>query len=132
MKDENSEKIRERVLLLIDAEFESDSAFEKSMSLSPKTVNNWRRGTSSSYMKLLPKLSSQFKINVSELLDIPLQKASSELSDDELELLTLYRKTRTLPHAARAALSESLKSTINLYLASREEQKAKKKRTKKE
>ena len=49
MKDLNSEKIRERVLSLIDSEFESDVAFEKEMELPPKTVNNWRRKLSSSF-----------------------------------------------------------------------------------
>ncbi len=128
MRDENSEKIRERILSLISSEFESDTAFEKAMSLSPKTVNNWRRGTSASYMKLLPKLSEQFKINVGELLDMPLHGRSSELSDDEIALLTLYRRSRALPRAMRQALSETLESTINLYLTSYNESVTKKKR----
>ena len=50
MKDLNAEKIRERVLSLIDSEFESDVAFEKEMELPSKTVNNWRRRLSSSYI----------------------------------------------------------------------------------
>ena len=130
MKDLNAEKIRERILSLIDSEFESDVAFEKEMELPPKTVNNWRRHLSSSYMKILPKLSERFKVNVSELLDMPILGESSELSEDEIHILTLYRKSRTLPTKLRLSLSESIESIINLYLKTAAELKPKKKRTK--
>ena len=84
MNKENAEKVRERILSLIDSEFESDAAFERVMGLSEKTVNNWRRGRSSSYMKMLPRLSEEFSVNVGELLDMPLSHDTSELSEDEL------------------------------------------------
>ena len=45
---EATEKIRERVLALIDSEFESDASFERELGLSEKTVSNWRRGRSAS------------------------------------------------------------------------------------
>ena len=96
MKNENSERIRARILSLIDAEFESDAAFERAMNLPDKTVSNWRRGRSSSYMNILPVLSERFRVNVGELLDIPLRKDTSELSEEELHLLHLYRKSRTM------------------------------------
>ena len=130
MKDLNTEKIRERVLSLVDSEFESDVAFEKEMELPAKTVNNWRRHLSSSYMKILPKLSERFKVNISELLDMPILGESSELSEDEIHILTLYRKSRTLPTKLRQSLSESIESIINLYLKTAAELKPKKKRTK--
>ena len=130
MKDENLEKQRERILSLIDSEFESDVAFEKAMGLPSKTVNNWRRGMSSSYMKLLPKLSELFHVNVGELLDMPILRETSELSEDEMRLLSLYRKSRIMPNKLRASLSESLESIINLYLKTAAELKPKKKRSK--
>lgn len=126
MKDTGYEKIRERIISLVDSEFESDVAFERALGLVPKTVNNWRRGLSSSYMKILPELSEIFNINVSELLDMPILKNSSELSDDEIKLLRLYRKSKALPSKLRAALSESLESVINLYLKTASEMKRKK------
>ena len=121
MKNENYEKIRERVLSLIDSEFDSDAAFERAMGLADKTVNNWRRGLSSSYMKMLPILSERFRVNVGELLDIPVRKDTSELSEDELKLLHLYRRSRTLPPKLRVALGETLENVINLYIKSSEE-----------
>ena len=120
---ETTEKIREKVLSLIKAEFESDAAFERAMNLPEKTVNNWRRGRSSSFMKLLPKLSEYFKINVGELLDIPLRENSSELSNEELEFLTLYRKAHVLPKKMRIAMKETLESTINMYITAYSEAK---------
>lgn len=130
MNRENEEKIRERILSLIDSEFESDAAFERALGLSEKTVNNWRRGRSSSYMKMLPRLSEEFRVNVGELLDIPLRSDTSELSEDELHLLHLYRKSRTMPQKLRTALRETIENTINLYIKSASELKAKNKKTK--
>ena len=118
---EQTEKIRERVLSLIDSEFESDAAFERDMELPEKTVNNWRRGRSASFMRILPQLSELFGVNIGELLDIPIRDDSSELSNEEVELVSLYRKTHALPKKQRLALKETLESTINLYLSSHEE-----------
>lgn len=117
-KKKEQERVRQRILSLIDTEFESDAAFERAMGLGDKTVNNWRRGRSSSYMKMLPRLSESLGVNIGELLDVPLVHSSSELSEDELKLLTLYRRSRTMPKEMRAALRETLENVINLYMKS--------------
>ena len=120
---EATEKIRERVLSLIDSEFESDASFERELGLSEKTVSNWRRGRSASFMRHLPELSELFGVNVGELLDIPLSAEGDQLSDEERELLTLYRKSNILPKKMRRALTETLESTINMYIAAGESRK---------
>lgn len=124
MIEENSEKIRERILALISSEYESDAAFERAMGLAEKTVNNWRRGRSSSFMKILPELSEKFSVNVSELLNIPPRRDTSELSEDEVHLLHLYRKSRTMPPEMREGLRETLEDVIRLYLSSCDKLKA--------
>ena len=129
-KRENAEKIRARILSLIESEFESDAAFERRMSLADKTVNNWRRGRSSSYMRMLPALSELFGVNIGELLDIPLRKNTSELSEDELKLLTAYRGSASIPPVMRSALLTTLEGVIDLYVKSAAEAKNEK-RTKK-
>ena len=45
-----------------------------------------------------------------------LHQKTGELSDEELRLLRLYRKARTLPKERRAALTATLESVISLYL----------------
>lgn len=117
---EDIERIREHLLSLIDSEFPSDAAFEREMELAEKTVNNWRRGRSASFMRMLPRLSEVFGVTVGELMDIPISPDSSELSEDELELISLYRKTHVLPKKMRIALKDTLESTINMYLAAKE------------
>ncbi len=126
MNVQNTERIRERVLSLIESQYESDAAFERALSLKEKTVNNWRRGRSASFMKMLPTLSERFGVNIGELLDMPLKKDTSELSEEELHLLHMYRKSRIMPQKMRQALRETLETTINLYLSSYEEVKQKK------
>lgn len=120
----NTERIRARVLSLIEAEYESDAAFERAMGIPDKTVNNWRRGRSASFMKMLPELSERFRVNIGELMDMPLRRDTSELSEDELRLLHLYRRSRTLPEKMRHALGETLEKTITLYISSYNEIKA--------
>lgn len=122
----STEKIREHVLSLVDSEFESDAAFEREMGLSEKTVSNWRRGRSSSFMRILPALSERFGVNVGELLDMPIGSESFELSEEERELLTLYRRSHSLPKRMRIALRETLESTINMYIAAAESGRKKK------
>ena len=114
---ENAENIRRRIFSLIDVEYESDAAFERAMGLPDKTVSNWRRGRSNSFMKMLPALSEAFRVNVGELLDLPIRTDTSELSEEEIHLLHLYRKSRTLPRALRASLAETLESVIRLYIS---------------
>ena len=117
-KSDNTALIRDRILTLIESEFESDASFEREMGIPDKTVNNWRRGRSSSFMKMLPELSERFRVNVGELLALPLRRDTSELSEDELRLLDLYIKSRTMPEKMRTALRETLETTINLYIDS--------------
>ena len=110
MREDNTERIRARILSLIDTEFESDAAFERALGLRDKTVNNWRRDRSASYMKMIPELAEKFGVNVTELLDTPLSGDASELSDEEMHLVRLYRKSRTLPAPMRAALVKTLEA----------------------
>ena len=128
MKQDNTERIRARILALIESEFESDAAFERALGLGDKTVNNWRRARSSSFMKMLPRLSEVFRVNIGELMDMPLRRDTSELSEEELQLLKLYRRSRSMPDPMRKALKETLETTINLYLNSYNEVKTAAKR----
>ena len=116
MKMTNTEQIREKVLALIESEYESDAAFERAVGIPDKTVNNWRRGRSASFMRMLPTLTALFRVNVTELLDMPISDDASLLSEDEQHLVTLYRRSRTMPQAMRRALLEPREGTISLYL----------------
>lgn len=123
MNSETIKQTREKVLALIESEYESDAAFEREMGLQSKTVNNWRRERSSSFMKMLPRLADGFEVSVGELLSMPITRDSSELSDDEIELLSLYRKCAVLSPKQKVALGKTLESVINLYLSSAPEKK---------
>lgn len=116
--DESTEKMRERLLALIEADFESDAAFERAAELPPKTVNNWRRDASASFMKLLPRLAEALGMSLGELYGLPpSDEASPRLSDDEAELLRAYREARTLPQAERQRLLKTLVAVTELCVS---------------
>lgn len=119
MKD-GTERVRERLLSLIESEYDSDAAFERELGLPPKTVNNWRRGRSASFMKILPRIAESFRVSVGTLMDIPVGEDTSGLSEDEIALLSLYRKAGALPLKMRLALKETLETTVNMYIAAAE------------
>lgn len=115
MKRKN-DRVRETVLALLSEHYGSDAAFERAAQLPPKTVSNWRRGRSASYMRMLPQLASLFGVRVGDLL-------SSEGEGDlaEARLVRLWRMTAGLPDEEREALAETLETTVRLYLVSRGE-----------
>ena len=112
------EGARERILSLIDAEFESDAAFERELGIPDKTVNNWRRGRSASFMGMLPELSATLGVTILDLLDIPLGEGAVELSEDERAMLSFYRRARALSKGQREALDKTLKAVIDMYIES--------------
>ena len=115
MSGEN-EAARERILALIDAEFESDAAFERELGIPDKTVNNWRRGRSASFMKMLPELAEALSVTVVDLLDLPLSEGKVELSAPEREIIALYRRAKVLSPEQREALDKTLGAVINMYV----------------
>ena len=119
MGKENVARTGEMIFTLIEMKFGSDANFERRANLPPKTVNNWRRGRSSSFMKMLPELAELFDVTVNDLLGETDSARRVSLTADEQELLALYRATDALSAEERAALSETLRSTIDLYLSSR-------------
>ena len=129
MSNQTTESTRVMLLSLIEAEYESDAAFERALGLPEKTVNNWRRGRSASFMKMLPLLSERFRVQVGALMDMPLRGEAAELSEEELHLLHLYRRSRTLPAQMRKALAETVEATIRLYIQSAETLAQEKKRS---
>ena len=67
-------------------------------------------------MKNLPEIAEICGVNIAAIMDIPISAENPELTEDELELLTLYRKARLMPKRLRLALKDTLKSTINMYI----------------
>ena len=53
----------ERILEQIKTHFDSDVAFEEAAGLKRKTVDNWKRGLSQSYLKMIPKLCALFDVD---------------------------------------------------------------------
>ncbi|MBQ8859490.1 MAG: hypothetical protein IJ012_06870 [Clostridia bacterium] len=120
MGHENVLQTGQILFSLIDLKFGSDAAFERAANLPPKTVNNWRRGRSSSYMKMLPELATLFGVSVRDLLLTEEDDGSAaRLTAEEQEFLSLFRAAGDLSERERAALTETIRSTIDLYLAAR-------------
>ncbi len=120
MGHENVLRTGEILFSLIDLQYGKDAAFERAANLPPKTVNNWRRGRSASYMKMLPELAALLGVSVRDLLGTEEEGGGMPaLTAEEQELLALFRSTGSLSERERAALTETIRNTIDLYLAAR-------------
>lgn len=121
MGQENVARTGEILFSLIELKFSSDAAFERAANLPPKTVNNWKRGRSSSFMKMLPELAALFSVSVKDLLCTGEEDVGGvgQLTAQEQEFLALFRATSSLSDKERAALTETVRSTIDLYMAAR-------------
>lgn len=85
------------ILKLIEANYSSDAAFESAAGLKPKTVYDWKRGKSSSYLKMLPQLSKILGASIDYLLENDEQKEkpatdSDRLTEEEKKIIDLLRK----------------------------------------
>jgi len=47
----------ERILDLIKSKYGSDAAFERAAGLKPQSVNDWKRGKSQAFLKMIPRLA---------------------------------------------------------------------------
>lgn len=122
MGNESVMRTGEILFSLIELRFGKDAAFERAANLPPKTVNNWRRGRSASFMKMLPELAALLGVSVRDLLAAEEGEGAPALTAEEQELLTLYRATGSLSERERAALTETIRNTIDLYLAARRDE----------
>lgn len=87
MKTENMETWK-RIKKEQDKKNINDKEFELSLGLKPKTINNWKRGMSSSYMNMLPQLADYFNVSVDYLLGREKSPTDTEsMSDDEIKAL---------------------------------------------
>ena len=68
----------EIILDLIKINYSSDVAFEEAAGLKRKTVDNWKRGLSKSYLKMIPKLCELFNVKPDYILGIEIPDATSE------------------------------------------------------
>lgn len=105
------ETVLQNLLSAIGARFESDAAFEQAAALPPKTVSNWRRNRSASYLKCLPKLALLLGVRAADLL-----AAEGTPEAGEARLIRAWRETAVLPDRERQALLDSISSLISLYL----------------
>ena len=90
------------------------AAFERAMGLPPKTVSNWRRGVSHSYLSMLPQISQLLSTTPDVLLG-NFEKAEEEWTKEAEYLHTLFAKAKHLPPHRREALYRTLEDVMKLY-----------------
>ena len=105
--------IAERICKLIGEQYSTDASFERAADLPPKTVSNWRRGRSASFMKNLPRLCALLGTDPEEVLTgEPSQRRA--MTREESILLEAFRAARDLSPAERASLLQTMLSVIRL------------------
>lgn len=58
----------EKIQWLIAEKYGTDKGFEDALGIPNRTVNDWKRGKSKSYMKLIPKIATVFGVSTDYLL----------------------------------------------------------------
>lgn len=90
------------------------TAFEKALGLPPKTVSNWRRGASHTYLAMLPQISRLLSTSTDWLLGNA-EKAEEEWAREAECLHALFVKAKKLPPHRREALYHTLEDVMKLY-----------------
>lgn len=103
-------KTADLIINLIEERYRSDADFERKMNLKPKTVNNWKRGISESYYKMLPEISIALDVTPNYLLGFD----GGEISLEETELISSYRRLSELSDADRRIVLATIKNIIEL------------------
>jgi hypothetical protein len=108
------ESVSKNLFHLIEISFSSDAAFERAASLPPKTVSNWRRGRSATYMKMLPTLASVLGVNPRDLIG---EEAKDGVENaEEARIWHLLRRAGQLPEGEKSRLYAALTSVLTLAL----------------
>ncbi|MBP5209972.1 MAG: hypothetical protein J6125_03825 [Clostridia bacterium] len=106
--------VLERILTLMRAGAHTDAGMERALSLAPRTVSNWRRGVSHSYMDRLPDVAAYLRVPQNVLTG---DAATADLAAEEATLLAVYREAAALSPARRKALLDALCRVIRLATA---------------
>lgn len=105
----NSDPVAQSLFRLIEVGYPSDAAFERAAGLPPKTVSNWRRGRSATYLKQLPRLSAVLGVRPEDLMNTP---------DDEVgtegEFWRAMRGVGHLAPAQKEALYQALTAVVRV------------------
>ena len=100
----------ETISKLIKRDFQSDVAFEKSLGLKPKTVSNWKRGLSTSYLKMIPQLCETFNVSTDYLLGRAVPTAAELQQSVSPEVIEMLEKIKDLSPEKRAQVRGYLDS----------------------
>ncbi len=107
---EDEETVLANLLFLIRERFGTDVAFERAAGIPPKTVSNWRRGISSSFMKQLPALAALLQVRLVDLLP------PDAVDEGEAAFLKLYRKTAAMLPEERHRFLITMQELMGLYI----------------
>lgn len=95
----------ERLSELIAKRYPSDYAFEAEFGLPQKKVNDWKRGKSKTYLKMLPELAQHFGVSSSYLLCETDDPNPQGLDIDTSDLSwAIYKDSRELSEADKQEL----------------------------
>lgn len=79
------DKTLERIIKLIEKDYTSYFAFENDFGIRNKTVDNWKRGRSKSYYKIIRELADFFDVTPNYLLDPTSTERVLPPTDEEIK-----------------------------------------------
>lgn len=109
-----------RLLELIEREYASYFAFENDFGIKNKTVDNWKRGRSKSYLKMIPDLAVFFNVSAGYLLGEEGTDRKDPVTDEDIKF-ALFNGTDGITDE----MYEEVKAFAQ-FVKKREQQKGKK------
>jgi len=79
------DKTLEKIIKLIEKDYTSYFAFENDFGIRNKTVDNWKRGRSKSYYKMISELAEFFNVTPNYLINQTNENRSEPPTDDEIK-----------------------------------------------
>lgn len=116
MQNEYAKRVGENLFRVVKQKFRSNAAFEREAGLPAKTMNNWQRGRSASYLKILPQLADVLGVPLVVLTAVQPEDGET-LTDHELELLRIYRSLLPLSEEKRDRFVRSIAELASLLVA---------------
>lgn len=106
----------DKILALIGTKYPSDAAFESKHGLKPKTVYEWKRKRSKSYMDIVVQIATDFNVTTDYLLGVEVGNRQENAPERDDKLRLIARRITEIPEKDREKVLAIFEATLDTFL----------------